>query len=87
MGQLPLHLIKETEMNNKTLALLRNAYDDNHGWIITIEDPDRIRYGENPTYKKSYKMTEYLKAWRYFEESKFKYHRDKEIEIANIYVR
>ena len=72
-------------MNNKTLALLRNAYDDSHGWIITIEDPDRIRYGETPTYKKSYKMTEYLKAWKCFERYNSSTNTQAKIEIGDIY--
>ena len=67
--------------NNKCLALLRHAYDDYHGFVVTVKEPN------GDTYSKCYKMTEYLKAWRYFEESKFKYHRDTEIEIANIYVK
>ena len=56
--------------NNKCLALLRHAYDEYHGFVVTVKEPN------GDTYSKCYKMTEYLKAWRYFEESKFKYHRD-----------
>ena len=47
-------------MNNKTLALLRNAYDDNHGWIITVEDKDR------PTYKFKYRMREVSQSMETF---------------------
>ena len=52
--------------NNKCLALLRHAYDEYHGFVVTVKEPN------GDTYSKCYKMTEYLKAWRYFEESKFK---------------
>ena len=66
-------------MNNKTLSLLRNAYDDNHGWIITIEDTDR------PTYQKGYKMTDYLKAWKCFEQYNSYSNTQAKIEIGDIY--
>ena len=42
--------------NNKCLALLRHAYDEYHGFIVTVKEPN------GDTYSKCYKMTEYLKA-------------------------
>tara|TARA_R100000426_G_scaffold52883_1_gene38270 strand:- start:79 stop:447 length:369 start_codon:yes stop_codon:yes gene_type:complete len=66
-------------MNNKTLTLLRNAYDDNHGWIITVEDKNR------PSYKFKFRMREYLKAWKRFDQYNSYSNTQAKIEIGNIY--
>ena len=75
---------------NKALALLRNVYDDDHGFIITVTE----RNGN--IYSKYYRMIDYLKAYKYFEYASNHYilkgdhriyHKDVKIEIENIYVK
>ena len=74
---------------NKALALLRNVYDDDHGFKITVTEHN------GDVHSKYYRMVDYLKAYKYFEQASNHYHlkgdkriyKDVEIEIANIYVR
>ena len=46
---------------NKALALLRNVYDDDHGFKITVTEQN------GDVYSKYYRMVDYLKAYKYFE--------------------
>ena len=46
---------------NKCLALLRNVYDDDHGFKITVTEQN------GNIYSKYYRMIDYLKAYKYFE--------------------
>ena len=75
---------------NKCLALLRNVYDDNHGFKITVTEQN------GNIYSKYYRMIDYLKAYKYFEYASNHYilkgdhriyHKDVKIEIVDIYVR
>ena len=74
---------------NKALALLRNVYDDNHGFKITVTEQN------GDVYSKYYRMVDYLKAYKYFEYASNHYilkgdnriYKDVDIEIVNIYVR
>ena len=75
---------------NKCLALLRNVYDDDHGFKITVTEQN------GNIYSKYYRMIDYLKAYKYFEYASNHfilkgdhriYHKDVKIEIVNIYVR
>ena len=74
---------------NKALALLRNIYDDDHGFKITVTEQN------GNIYSKYYRMIDYLKAYKYFEQASHHYHlkgderiyKDVDIEIVNIYVR
>ena len=73
---------------NKALALLRNVYDDNHGFKITVTEHN------GDVYSKYYRMVDYLKAYKYFEYASNHYiqkgderiYKDVEIDIVNIYV-
>ena len=42
---------------NKCLALLRNVYDDDHGFKITVTEQN------GNIYSKYYRMIDYLKAY------------------------
>ena len=74
---------------NKALALLRNVYDDNHGFKITVTEHN------GDVYSKYYRMVDYLKAYKYFEYASNHYiqkgderiYKDVEIDIVNMYVR
>ena len=46
---------------NKCLALLRNVYDDDHGFKITVTEQN------GNIYSKYYRMIDYLKAYKSFE--------------------
>ena len=43
---------------NKALALLRNVYDDDHGFKITVTEQN------GDVYSKYYRMVDYLKAYK-----------------------
>ena len=75
---------------NKALALLRNVYDDDHGFKITVTEHNGDKYS------KFYRWVDYLKAYKYFEYASNHfilkgdhriYHKDVKIDIVNIYVR
>ena len=75
---------------NKCLALLRNVYDDDHGFKITVTEQN------GNIYSKYYRMIDYLKAYKNFEYASNHfilkgdhriYHKDVKIEIVDIYVR
>ena len=74
---------------NKALALLRNVYDDDHGFEITVTEHN------GDVHSKYYRWCDYLKAYKYFERASHHYHlkgderiyKDVEIKIVNIYVR
>ena len=51
---------KVEELMNKCLALLRNVYDDDHGFKITVTEQN------GNIYSKYYRMIDYLKAYKYF---------------------
>ena len=81
--------MRKIEMN-KCLALLRNVYDDDHGFEITVTEQN------GNIYSKYYRMIDYLKAYKYFEYASNHfilkgdhriYHKDVKIDIVNIYVR
>tara|TARA_B100001057_G_scaffold453813_1_gene498968 strand:+ start:650 stop:907 length:258 start_codon:yes stop_codon:yes gene_type:complete len=84
---------------NKALALLRNIYDDDHGFKITITEQN------GNIYSKYYRFVDYLKAYKFLEHASHYfvlkseiinpnlklhhriYHKDVKLEIVNIYVR
>ena len=75
---------------NKALALLRNIYDDDHGFKITVTEQN------GNIYSKYYRFVDYLKAYKFLERASNYfvlkgdhriYHKDVKLEIVNIYVR
>ena len=75
---------------NKALALLRNIYDDDHGFKITVTEQN------GNIYSKYYRFVDYLKAHKFLERASNYfvlkgdhriYHKDVKLEIVNIYVR
>ena len=74
---------------NKCLALLRNVYDDDHGFKITVTEQN------GNIYSKYYRMIDYLKAYKSFEYASNHfilkgdhriYHKDVKIEIVGTHV-
>ena len=75
---------------NKCLSLLRNVYNDDHGFKITVTEQN------GNIYSKYYRMIDYLKAYKYLEYASNHfilkgdhriYHKDVKIKIVNMYVR
>ena len=48
---------------NKALALLRNMYDDDHGFKITVTEQN------GNIYSKYYRFVDYLKAYKFLEQA------------------
>ena len=75
---------------NKALALLRNVYNDDHGFKITVTEQN------GNIYSKYYRFVDYLKAYKFLERASHYfvlkvdhriYHKDVKLEIVIIYVR